>query len=178
MNYIGDKEYLGNTKEDWNKIIDDFTPYIKKIINNMAGECLKVEDKEEILLDTFFVLWKNKKCVQKSLNAYIAGITRNLVKEKLRKKKIIYDISDFENSIYYYNEEICSNEIEEISWIEKEFKNIKKIDLDIINMFYYSEMTLKEIAKKLNISEFNVANRLSRARKRIKKSLNKRRKNE
>ena len=55
-----------------------------------------------------------------------------------------------------------------------ELKNIKKIDLDIINMFYYSSMSLKSIAKELNISEFNVANRLSRVRKKIKKMINRR----
>lgn len=178
MNYITNiEDYTNRTQIDWNKIIDDFTPYIKKIINNMVGDSLTQEDKEEILLDVFFVLWRNKDNIQKSLNSYIAGITRNLVKEKLKKKKVTYDISDYENNIYYDDIETNYEEIEAITMIEKEFKNIKKIDLDIINMFYYSSMSLKEIAKKLNVSEFNVANRLSRVRKKIKKTLNKRRKN-
>ena len=171
------ENYTNKSQVDWNKIIDDFTPYIKKIINNMASEALMQEDKEEILLDVFFILWKNKNNIQNSLNSYIAGITRNLVKEKLKKKKITYDISDYENDIYYYDIETSSEEIEAITRIEMELKNIKKIDLDIINMFYYSSMSLKSIAKELNISEFNVANRLSRVRKKIKKMINMRRKN-
>ena len=171
LNYITNiEDYTNRTQIDWNKIIDDFTPYIKKIINNMVGDSLTQEDKEEILLDVFFVLWRNKDNIQKSLNSYIAGITRNLVKEKLKKKKVTYDISDYENNIYYDDIETNYEEIEAITMIEKEFKNIKKIDLDIINMFYYSSMSLKEIAKKLNVSEFNVANRLSRVRKKIKKT--------
>lgn len=175
MNYINNiEDYTNKSQTDWNQIIDDFTPYIKKIINNMVGGSLTQEDKEEILLDVFFVLWKNKDNIQNSLNSYIAGITRNLVKEKLKKRKITYDITDYENNIYYYDIETNFKEIEAITMIEKEFKNIKKIDLDIINMFYYSSMSLKDIAKKLNISEFNVANRLSRARKKIKKLLNRR----
>ncbi len=170
MNYIHSiEDYTNKSQVDWNKIIDDFTPYIKKIINNMVSEALTPEDKEEILLDVFFILWKNKDNIQNSLNSYIAGITRNLVKEKLKKKKITYDISDYEDHIYYYDIETSSEEIEAFTRIEKEFKNIKKIDLDIINMFYYSSMSLKSIAKELNISEFNVANRLSRVRKKIKK---------
>lgn len=178
MNYITNiEDYTNKSQIDWNKIIDDFTPYIKKIINNMVDDSLTQEDKEEILLDVFFILWRNKGNIQNSLNSYIAGITRNLVREKLKKKKITYDISDYENNIYYYDIETNSEEIEAITMIEKELKNIKKIDLDIINMFYYSSMSLKEIAKKLNVSEFNVANRLSRVRKKIKKTLNKRRKN-
>ena len=178
MNYIHSiEDYTNKSQVDWNKIIDDFTPYIKKIINNMVSEALTPEDKEEILLDVFFILWKNKDNIQNSLNSYIAGITRNLVKEKLKKKKITYNISDYENDICYYDIETSSEEIEAITRIEMEFKNIKKIDLDIINMFYYSSMSLKSIAKELNISEFNVANRLSRVRKKIKKMINTRRKN-
>lgn len=178
MNYIKNiKDYKNKEQIDWNQIIDDFTPYINKIINNMVNEALTHEDKEEILLDTFFVLWKNKDNIQSSLNSYVAGITKNLVKEKLKKKKITYDISNYENYFCYYDVETSLEEIEEITKIEQEFKNIKKIDLDIINMFYYSSMSLKSIAKELNISEFNVANRLSRVRKKIRKLLNERRKN-
>ena len=59
MNYITNiEDYTNRTQIDWNKIIDDFTPYIKKIINNMVGDSLTQEDKEEILLDVFFVLWR------------------------------------------------------------------------------------------------------------------------
>jgi hypothetical protein len=47
--------YKVSNQIDWDKIIDDYTPYINTIINNMA-DSLSYEDKEEILLDTFFML--------------------------------------------------------------------------------------------------------------------------
>ena len=42
------KHYLKNNKLDLESIIEDFTPYISKIIDNMARESLNDEDKEEI----------------------------------------------------------------------------------------------------------------------------------
>lgn len=63
------EDYTNKSQVNWDEIIDDFTPYIKKIINNMVNEVLMQEDKEEILLDVFFILWKNKDNIQNSLNS-------------------------------------------------------------------------------------------------------------
>lgn len=166
-----DEYYTTKNNVDWEKIIDDFTPYVKTIINNMAGDNLEFEDKEEILSDVFFVLWKNKRNIISSLDAYIAGVTRNLIKEKFRKKKITYDIADYENTLTYATYDMCVNERKEVIKIEKELKKLKPIDSQIMTMYYYSSMSMKDIAKKLNISEFNVATKLYRIRKKIKKDL-------
>lgn len=163
--------YRTDSTIDWDKIIDDYTPYVKTIINNMSSNNLTLEDKEEILLDSFFILWKNKDKLNSSISPYIAGITRNLVKEKFRKKKITYDISDFENILTDSSLDMYNDETSKITSIEKQFSNLKQIDLDIVNMFYYSRMSLKEISKALNISEFNVSTRLYRLRKKIKNNL-------
>ena len=163
--------YKTDKSIDWNKIIDNYTPYVKTVINNMSNNNLTSEDIEEITLDAFFILWKNQDKLYSALSSYIAGITRNLVKEKLRKTKTLYNISDFENILTDSNLDMYSNEIEKISKIEKEFSKLKQIDLDIVNMFYYYGMSLKEISKVLNISEFNVSTRLYRIRKKVKKNL-------
>ena len=81
------EKYYKNDKIDINQIIEDFTPYITTIINNGTNEKISFEDKEEIFSDTFFLLWKNidRLNINTSLNSYLAGITRNLIKEKYRK---------------------------------------------------------------------------------------------
>lgn len=166
-------EYYKNGEIDIDEIIEDFTPYITKIINNGTDNKLSFEDKEEIFSDTFFILWKNRNIlnINISLNSYLAGITRNLIKEKYRKLKIAYDISDFENdtlnSINMYE-----NDRELIIDVEQKIKGLKNIDIEIVNLFYYSDRSIKDIAKKLNISELNVKTRLHRIRKKIKKELN------
>ena len=167
------EDYYIDNEIDIDQIIEDFTPYITTIINNgTVNSNISFEDKEEIFSDTFFILWKNRNRlnINVSLNSYLAGITRNLIKEKYRKLKVVYDISDFENDILN-SVNMYESDRELIYDIEQKVKNLKSIDIEIVNLFYYSSMSVKDIAKKLNISEFNVKTRLHRIRKKIKKEL-------
>ncbi len=167
------EDYYKNNEINMDKIIEDFTPYITTIINNGTDSTISFEDKEEIFSDTFFILWKsrNKLDINVSLNSYLAGITRNLIKEKYRKLKIFFDITDFENNTFN-SVNMYENDRELIFDIEQKIKGLKGIDIEIVNLFYYSCISIKDIAKKLNISELNVKTRLYRVRKKIKKELN------
>lgn len=163
-------EYMKNDELELDRIMDDFEPYIRTIIQNMANDNLSYEDKEEILSDTFFILWKNQIKIKTSLEAYVAGITRILVKEKLRKRKVTYDIAEYENTIG--NMEIMQEDVLENELISSLIKGLKKVDIKIITMFYYYSKTTKEIAKELNLSEINVRSRLFRIRNKLRKKLN------
>ena len=153
------KRYIKNNELDLERIINEYSSYIAIIINNMASTNLSNEDKEEIISEVFFILWKNKHKldINKSLSSYIAGITRNLVKEYLRKIKINVDISDYENSLYGYDKiDFLDTNIQEIRHIEKKLENMKEIDKTIFLDFYYSSKSIKDIAKEQKISEFSV----------------------
>lgn len=169
------ENYIINKNIDLDKIVDDYTPYLRKIIQNMVNNNLTEEDKEEIILDTFFILWKKYKenYYIKSLNSYMAGITRNLIKEKLRSLKNNINIEQIENLIEYSDIDIYSKEREEINEIYKKISNLRDIDIRIISMFYYSDKSIKDIAKELKISETNIKTRLYRIRRKIKKELKK-----
>lgn len=167
------KQYIKNNELDLEKIINEYSSYIATIINNMAS-ALSNEDKEEIISEVFFILWKNKHKldINKNLSSYIAGITRNLVKEYLRKIKIDVDISDYENSLYSYDKiDFFDTEIQEIRNIEKKLENMKEIDKTIFLDFYYSSKSIKDIAKEQKMSEFSVKQRLYRIRNKIKKEV-------
>ena len=167
------KQYIKNNELDLEKIINEYSSYIATIINNMAS-ALSNEDKEEIISEVFFILWKNKHKldINKNLSSYIAGITRNLVKEYLRKIKIDVDISDYENSLYSYDKiDFLDTEIQEIRNIEKKLENMKEIDKTIFLDFYYSSKSIKDIAKEQKMSEFSVKQRLYRIRNKIKKEV-------
>lgn len=166
------KYYIKNNELDLEKIINEYSSYTATIIDNMARNSLNDEDKEEIVSEVFFILWKNKNKlnINKYLSSYIAGITRNVVKEYLRKVKINFDISDYENSLYNYDKiDLLDDNVEEISKIEKKLKNMKKIDKTIFLDFYYSFKSIKDIAKEQKISEFSVKQRLYRIRNKIRK---------
>lgn len=166
------KHYIKNNELDLEKIINEYSSYTATIIDNMVRNSLKDEDKEEIVSEVFFILWKNKNKlnINKYLSSYIAGITRNVVKEYLRKVKINFDISDYENSLYNYDKiDLLDDNVEEISKIEEKLKNMKKIDKTIFLDFYYSFKSIKDIAKEQKISEFSVKQRLYRIRNKIRK---------
>ena len=168
------KRYIKNNELDLERIINEYSSYIAIIINNMASTNLSNEDKEEIISEVFFILWKNKHKldINKSLSSYIAGITRNLVKEYLRKIKINVDISDYENSLYGYGKiDFLDTNIQEIRHIEKKLENMKEIDKTIFLDFYYSSKSIKDIAKEQKMSEFSVKQRLYRIRNKIKKEV-------
>ena len=161
-----------NNSINLDEIVDEFTPYVKKVIDNMAGENLSYEDKEEILTDTFFVLWKNRNNNINYLDSYIAGIAKNLVKEKFKKSNITYNIEDYENNIGYIEKiEMFSDEREIFSNLEIGYKALSKIELELISLFYYSKRTIKEISKELKMSEANVKTKLFRIRRKLKKYL-------
>lgn len=168
------KHYIKNNELDLEKIINEYSSYTATIINNMARDNLNNEDKEEIVSEVFFILWKNKNKldINKYLSSYIAGITRNVVKEYLRKTKVNFDIFDYENSLCSYDKiDLLDNSVEEIGKIEKKLENMKEIDKKIFLDFYYSSKSIKDIAKEQKISEFSVKQRLYRIRNKIKKEV-------
>ena len=168
------KEKYKNNKLDLEMVIDEYSGYIYKIIENMSIQYLSKEDIEEIISDTFVVLWKNKDRLDKSkdLSPYIAGITKNLVKEKRRVLNIYNDISDYENIVQdFFKIDMFCEQREKIAIIDKTVKNMKKIDIEIFELYYYSAMKYNEISNVLNISEFSIKSKLFRIRKKIKKEL-------
>ena len=168
------KEYYKNNELNLEMIIDEYSGYIFKIIENMSIQYLSQEDIEEIISDTFVVLWKNRDKLDKTkdLSPYIAGITKNLVREKTRVINIHNDISDYENIIQdFFKIDMLCEQREKIAIIDKAVKNMKKIDIEIFELYYYSSMKYNEISNILNISEFTIKSKLFRIRKKIRKEL-------
>ena len=167
-------EYYRNNELNLEIVIDEYSGYVYKIIENMAIQYLSKEDIEEIISDTFVVLWKNRNKLDKSkeLSPYIAGITRNLVKEKSRVINIHNDISDYENIIQdFFKIDMICEQREKISIIDKTVKEMKESDIEIFELYYYSSMTYSEISNILNISEFSIKSKLFRIRRKIRKEL-------
>lgn len=168
------RHYIKNNELDLERIINEYLAYTATIISNMAQDRLNNEDKEEIASEVFFILWKNKNKldINKCLSSYIAGITRNVVKEYLRKIRLDFNISDYENSLYNYDKiDFLDSNVEEINRIENKLENMKEIDKKIFLDFYYFSKSIKDIAKEQGISEFNVKQRLYRIRNKIKKEV-------
>ena len=106
------KHYMKNNELDLEEIINDYSAYVSKIIDNMSKGFIKEADKEEIVLDVFFILWRNtnKLDKNKNLSPYLAGITRNVVRTYFSNNKIQFDdLSDYENTLYLLESSLITN---------------------------------------------------------------------
>ena len=153
------------------ELVSKYTSYLNSIINIIAGTSLSYEDREEIIADTFFIIWRKQDENIIDIKAYITGIAKNLILERFRKKKIEYDISEYENTIYFSTGELFSKERTHIEKVESKLEQLNNLDYKIVTMYYYSSKSIKDIAQELDMSESNVKTRLFRIRKKIKKSL-------
>lgn len=160
--------YIVDGKLDIEKVMDDYTGYIWKVIQNCCN--LNNEDIEEIISDTYFALWnnQNKLDLEKSISSYLAGIARNLVKKKYRDIRVEENIDNFEEKLasdLNFENDVNSQKINNI------INTFKSEDKEIFVLFYYNNMKIKDISSSLNISDAKVKTKLHRIRKSIKKEL-------
>lgn len=170
------KDYIEENELNIEQIINDYSGYVYTIIKNISSQEFKQEDIEEMISDTFFVLWKNAYKISENdkISSYLSGVVNNIIKKKKREIKANLNIEDYENILQEQNQidKIYENR-NKIEIMEKALEDMTKEDNDIFELFYYAGKKVKEIAKQLNITEFKVKTRLHRIRKRIKQILEK-----
>lgn len=168
--------YIENNKLQMEQIMENYSNYISTIIRNSYIE-LSSEDIEEVLFDVFLTLWKNqeKLDINKSMSAYISGITKNLIKYKYRQCKENQNIEEYEEKLIdSLNIEIMILQNERQNVIAEELEKIKQEDKEIFVEYYYDDRSIKEISKIFNMSESKIKSKLFRVRKRLNKALKKR----
>lgn len=167
------ENYFDNNELNIEKTIYDYKNYIFTIISHSYVN-LSYEDTEEVVLDVFLTIWKNqdKLDVNKKMSSYIAGVTKNLIRYKYRQNKINQNIDEYEDKLIdLSNFELVLLQSEQSKIIFNQLNSEKKEDRDIFNCYYFSNKSIKEIAKQYKISESKVKSKLYRIRKRLNKAL-------
>ena len=67
--------------------------------------------------------------------------------------KYTIDIEQCKNLVEYSYVDIYTQEREEVNQLYKKIKDLKEDDIKIVTMFYYSNKSIKDIAKELNIQK-------------------------
>ena len=142
-------------------IIDEYSNYVFKIVDNIIGTSLPYQDKEEIVADVFYLLWKSQNNIHSNLKSYIGTIARNCSYDKLRKNKITFeytDVQDISNVVEYDNVLIIKEKLNKLTAEEK----------NIFYLYYIDGLKIKDISKKFNKNISAIKIRLFRIRKKLK----------
>ena len=181
---IDEQKLLHNLKKRNRNSLDDiikiYTPYVSVIVYNTVGCKLSKEDMEEIVSDTFFLLWQNSLNIDETkgnMRSYLATIARNTSKNKLRKY----------HSNEVLNEQIISSDLtpqdniikaENSQLLTELITSLGEPDSEIFFRYYYYNEKIKTISKAMNISLSTVKTKLYRSKQKLKNTIIKRRAND
>jgi len=140
-----------------------------------ASQFVPVADCEEIVQDVMMWLWENRRAIanEASLKSLLFTIAKNKclntiahqqVKQRVHKKLYQKFIVQFEDPDFY-----IPGELMEI--FDKAIKNLPEDYRKAFEMNRCDDLTYKEIADKLNISEKTIAYRISQALKILRREL-------
>lgn len=124
-------------------------------------------DAQDILQNTFLKLWKNTKAfkndehLDKWLTRVAVNESKNLLKSPFKNRSVPLEGNDVKYDF----------ETEQDQWL---FDAVMKLPLKqrtVIHLFYYEDMSVKEIAETLSIRSNAVKTRLSRGRMQLKNIL-------
>lgn len=155
------------------------------LIKFVVCKCSNIEDVNDIIQEIYIDVYKAISCDKEinDVNKYIFGIAKNKIKKHysiVNKIKTISLFKNFDKDMLV--EDRISNNID-IEKIILDKNNIdviwdylrkKKINIQRIFYLYYNlDFTIKEISKKLNVSESYVKNSLYRTLKELQDVLRK-----
>ncbi len=171
-------KYKINNEIDIERIINEYSNYLFKVVENICGNYLTNEDIEEVLTDVFLAIWKNKEKLdgEKLIKPYISSIAHNLTKKKMNElyknkndepldESIMIDTNDFD---FMMETNFKKQDLDYI------INSLPKEDYQIFTLFYYYSNKTKQIANKLGISNVKVKTKLHRIRKHIRSKLKER----
>ena len=166
-----DQETLNTFEKLYN---ESYSNVLKYVVCN----CSNVEDIKDIVQNVYFELLKilQKDNFFSKGSAYIIGITKNKVNEYYRfnyKTKIVslfskkddIDLLDTIPDNFDLQEELIKKE--DLKFIWDFLKKKKVIIFKIFYLYYYTDMSIKDIGLELNISESNVKHNLYRTLKEL-----------
>ena len=156
-------------------IIETYSTYVCTIAANITSPPLQQEDVEEVASDAFLAVWKHAGEVEDGkLKAYLAAVTRNLAKNKLRylhqtvpleEEYMLLSVPDLEGKL-------LEKDIQRLT--RQAVEELPEPDRSIFQRYYFLYQKTEEIAAALELSPAAVRQRLSRGREKLKSNLEER----
>lgn len=127
-------------------------------------------DAEDILQDTILTAYKKLYSLRdpSKFKPWIMKILSNLANEMLRKKKNVLSMHHIDEQLTSDEKDICTS----LSLWDA-VKSLDRSYQSVVVLFYYEDMTIKDISTVTGLSQAAVKTRLVRARHQLKKILDK-----
>jgi RNA polymerase sigma-70 factor (ECF subfamily) len=167
---------LDGDKEKFRLLMEKYHNEIFKYVYNITGN---YQDTEDLLQEIFYKIYKNLKkydSAKASFRTWLYRISKNHVLNYLNSSK-----AKMKNKTYEYDDSLNSTDenIEEkavkdnqINRIIKAMKNIlSDKHLQIMQLYYFSELTVKEIAETTAIPEKTIYKAIKSSIEKIKKEV-------
>lgn len=148
-------------------IIDKYANYVFKIVDNIIGTSLPYQDKEEVVADVFYLLWKNQDNINNNMKGYLGVIAKNCAYSKLRK---INEFIEYQDNIIN-NLSIKNFDTDYVLLIKQKLAKLSKEEQTIFKLYYVDGYKIKEISKKLDMKISYVKVKLYRIRKKLKEEI-------
>lgn len=167
------KMSAGST-DAFEKIMRKYSGYVLAVIRNHSRGVLSREDHEEILIDTFASIWRQRGVIdpERPFMPYLAVTARNKTLGALRSAKLTVGIEDAD--AHDIDIETQLERKEAVKSIMEVAGQLNDRQRDVFIRFYFYGETLSEISKGLMISSSNARTTLFRARESVKRILSER----
>ncbi len=155
-------------REEYLKIADQYIDMVYRIAFN---GCKNTYDADDVVQNTFMKLLKYKKGFESAehirnwLIKVAVNESRSIWSSSWKKRNVALDDS-FEGA---YNEPVFAQEGQEVLY--ETLMELPPKYRQPLYLYYYEELSIKEISSVLKISETAVSTRLQRARQKIKEKL-------
>lgn len=156
---------MNEIKLNINVIIEEYSDYVFKIVHNIAGQSLSYQDKEEVVADTFYLLWKNQEKINTDFKSYLSVIAKNTTYNKLKNKRI--DIEYDDQKLH----DLKQLNFNTLLIIDEKLSLLTQEEKEIFCLYYVDGYKIKEIAEYKHMKISNVKIKLYRMRKKLKEKI-------
>lgn len=147
--------------------IKTYTPYLSTVLYRAFGAALGREDTEEILSDTFFVLWQNAGQIDRtkgSIRVYLAAVARNAGGKRLQNRRELLSLDELNPG----KEPSAIDGQAESAMLWDAVSGLGERDAELFVRYYKYGESLKEIAAATGLCLSTVKTRLSRGKRKLK----------
>ena len=151
------------------EVMDRYAVYTAKIIAVFLNQTLPQEDMEEVLSDVFFNLWTHRENLRGEIKPYLAAITRNAARSRLRQFQPCEGLSEgFSPGSATLPPEEEMEKREEAEAVRAAMERLSPEDRELFFRFYFLDQTTDEIALVTGQNPSTLRSRLRRGRQKLK----------